>query len=53
MDKHPTENPAGKAIHHFKVVGLLGLDSWCLPSMNKVLSRIAPSINGLESTIAI
>ena len=23
MDKHPTENPAGKAIHHFKVVGLL------------------------------
>ena len=27
MDKHQTENPAGKAIHHFKVVGLLG----CLP----------------------
>ena len=25
MDKHPTENPAGKAIHHFKVVGLLAL----------------------------
>ena len=24
MDKHQTENPAGKAIHHFKVVGLLG-----------------------------
>ena len=23
MDKHQTENPAGKAIHHFKVVGLL------------------------------
>ena len=24
MDKHQTENPAGKAIHHFKAVGLLG-----------------------------
>ena len=23
MGKHQTENPAGKAIHHFKVVGLL------------------------------
>ena len=25
MDKQQTENPAGKAIHHFKVVGLLDL----------------------------
>ena len=28
MDKHQTENPAGKAIHHFKVVGLLN-ESQC------------------------
>ena len=27
VDKHQTENPAGKAIHHFKVVGLLATSS--------------------------
>ncbi len=27
VDKHQTENPAAKAIHHFKVVGLLVIDT--------------------------
>ena len=46
MDKHQTENPAGKAIHHFKVVGLLAMNI----AKNAARDKISISLISLQLT---